>query len=226
MAWLGIIFFFLHGYARACNSSCLDPFNSYLLIPEERRKTFGLSWNRTQVLLLCKWPLWPLDHGSSGRNVQDDSHQLRHRLHWLVSTRVSVEIDSLVRSIDVDSSAVVDVGVDDGVVVAVAVAVTSSPFDIFPPSILPFLSALLLILSLLLHSCRLIRLQQRSKQVCWPPFSVLLFEMSSQILVVELFEHLRFRVWKKISDILGSVTFSPGCPSSWTSRFELSRQLN
>ena len=54
------LFIFLHGYAKACNSSCLDPFNSYLLIPEERRKTFGLSWNRTQVLLLCKRPLWPL----------------------------------------------------------------------------------------------------------------------------------------------------------------------
>ena len=49
--------FFLHGYARACNSSCLGPFNSYLLIPEERRKTFGLCWNRTQVLLLHKRPL-------------------------------------------------------------------------------------------------------------------------------------------------------------------------
>ena len=31
-----------------------------------RRKTFGLSWNRTQVLLLHMQPLWPLDHGSSG----------------------------------------------------------------------------------------------------------------------------------------------------------------
>ena len=34
--------FFLHGCARACKSSCLDPFNSYLLIPEERRK--HLDW--------------------------------------------------------------------------------------------------------------------------------------------------------------------------------------
>ena len=42
------------GYARSYNLSCLDPFNSYLLIPEERRKTFGLSWNQTQVLLLHK----------------------------------------------------------------------------------------------------------------------------------------------------------------------------
>ena len=60
--------FFLHGYATACNSSCLDPFDSYLLIPEEREKTFGLSWNWTQVLLLHKQPLWPLDHGSSGNH--------------------------------------------------------------------------------------------------------------------------------------------------------------
>ena len=35
----------------------IHPFNSYLLIPEERRKAIGLSWNRTQVLLLHKRPL-------------------------------------------------------------------------------------------------------------------------------------------------------------------------
>ena len=29
-------------------------------------KTFGLSWNWTQVFLLHKQPLWPLDHGSWG----------------------------------------------------------------------------------------------------------------------------------------------------------------
>ena len=39
MAWLRI--FFLHGYARSCNLSCLDPFISYLLCP--RRKTIGLE---------------------------------------------------------------------------------------------------------------------------------------------------------------------------------------
>ena len=37
MAWLRIIIFFLHGCARSCNLSCLDPFLSYLLIPEERK---------------------------------------------------------------------------------------------------------------------------------------------------------------------------------------------
>ena len=37
MAWLRI--FFIHEYSRSCNSSCLDPFYSYHLIPEER-KTF------------------------------------------------------------------------------------------------------------------------------------------------------------------------------------------
>ena len=31
-----------------------------------REKTFGLSWNQTQVHLFHKQPLWPLDHGSSG----------------------------------------------------------------------------------------------------------------------------------------------------------------
>ena len=44
MAWLGIIIIlYLHGYARSRNLSCLDPVYSYLLIPEERRKTFDLS---------------------------------------------------------------------------------------------------------------------------------------------------------------------------------------
>ena len=58
--------FYLHCYAKAHNLSCLDPFYSYLLIPEERGKTFSLSWNWTQVLLLHERPLQPLDHGSSG----------------------------------------------------------------------------------------------------------------------------------------------------------------
>ena len=39
MAWLGIIFH-LDGYASERNSSFLDPFYSYLLIPK-RRKTIG-----------------------------------------------------------------------------------------------------------------------------------------------------------------------------------------
>ena len=51
-------YFYLHGYTRSGNLSCPDPFCSYLLIPEERRKTFGLRWNQTQVLLLHKRPLY------------------------------------------------------------------------------------------------------------------------------------------------------------------------
>ena len=42
---------------------------SILFLPpytREEKKTFGLSWKQTQVLLLHKQPLWPLDHGSSG----------------------------------------------------------------------------------------------------------------------------------------------------------------
>ena len=50
-------YFYLHGYARTRNLRWLDPFYSFLLIPEERRKTFGLKWNPTQVLLPCKRPL-------------------------------------------------------------------------------------------------------------------------------------------------------------------------
>ena len=34
-----IIIFYLYGYARSCNLLCVDPLYSYLLIPEERRKT-------------------------------------------------------------------------------------------------------------------------------------------------------------------------------------------
>ena len=41
----------------------------------KREKSFGLSWNRTQVLLHHKQPLWPLDHGSLGtlglHNLED-----------------------------------------------------------------------------------------------------------------------------------------------------------
>ena len=45
---------------------------SILFIPPYTRgekKPFGLSWNRTQVLLLHKQPLLPLDHGSSAKPV-------------------------------------------------------------------------------------------------------------------------------------------------------------
>ena len=52
MARLGIIFN-LHGYAQARNFAVSKSIPTPLvLIPEERRKTFGLSWNRTQVVLL------------------------------------------------------------------------------------------------------------------------------------------------------------------------------
>ena len=69
VAWLGIILllFYLHGLARSHNLSRLDPFYSYLLIPKER-KHIWFELDRTQVLLLHKQPLWPLDHGSSGKN--------------------------------------------------------------------------------------------------------------------------------------------------------------
>ena len=50
-------YFYIHGYARSRNLSYLDPFNSYLLLPEERKNHFGQSWNQTQVLLLHKRPL-------------------------------------------------------------------------------------------------------------------------------------------------------------------------
>ena len=50
-------YFYLHGYARSHNLSRLDPIYSYLLITKERRKTFGLSWNQIQDLLLHKQPL-------------------------------------------------------------------------------------------------------------------------------------------------------------------------
>ena len=43
MTWLGIIllFVYLHEYARSRNLSCLDPFCSYLLIPEERKNIWS-----------------------------------------------------------------------------------------------------------------------------------------------------------------------------------------
>ena len=48
--------FYLPGYERSCNLSCLDPLNSYPYTQGEKRP-FGLSWNQTQDLLLHKWPL-------------------------------------------------------------------------------------------------------------------------------------------------------------------------
>ena len=48
MAWLGIIFFNLHGYARSHNLSCLDQFIFLPYKAKERRKPiwFGLESNR------------------------------------------------------------------------------------------------------------------------------------------------------------------------------------
>ena len=55
MAWLGIIIdCFLHRFASSRNLSCLDPFYSYLLIPEERRNTV---WSELELSLLHKRPL-------------------------------------------------------------------------------------------------------------------------------------------------------------------------
>ena len=34
-------YFYLHGYARSRNLSCLDQFNTYLLIPEERKNIWS-----------------------------------------------------------------------------------------------------------------------------------------------------------------------------------------
>ena len=55
--------FYLPGYERSSNLSCLDPLNSYPYTRGEKRP-FGLSWNQTQDLLLHQWPL---DHSSSGQ---------------------------------------------------------------------------------------------------------------------------------------------------------------
>ena len=34
-------YYYLHGYARSCNFLCLDPFCSYLLIPEEKENIWS-----------------------------------------------------------------------------------------------------------------------------------------------------------------------------------------
>ena len=46
-----IYFYFLHGYARSCNLSCLGPFFSHLLIPEERKN--HLVWAEIQPRSTC-----------------------------------------------------------------------------------------------------------------------------------------------------------------------------
>ena len=67
MAWLGIIFH-LDGYVRAQNSSCLDPFYSYLLIPEEKMNVWselelnpGPLASRSQATALTTGP-WLFGH--------------------------------------------------------------------------------------------------------------------------------------------------------------------
>ena len=46
-----------HGYTRSHNLSCLDLFTfSSSYARGEKEKLFGLSWNRTQILLLHKRP--------------------------------------------------------------------------------------------------------------------------------------------------------------------------
>ena len=59
MAWQGIIFY-LHGQARARKLSCLEPFYSYHIKPEEIRKEFGMSWNlasQATTLTIRSWLL-------------------------------------------------------------------------------------------------------------------------------------------------------------------------
>ena len=64
---------------------------SYLIIPEEREeKPFGLSLNQTQVLLLHKRPLKPLDHASSGIIMEEAINYLE-----LVGSDRSVLLDVL-----------------------------------------------------------------------------------------------------------------------------------
>ena len=53
MGWLGIIIFLLDGYARAYNLSCLDPFYSYLLIPEEKNNIWSELESNPGPLASC-----------------------------------------------------------------------------------------------------------------------------------------------------------------------------
>ena len=54
MVWLGMIFLFFHppGYARIIQFIVTGSIYSYLLCPRREEKPSGLSWNRTQVLVL------------------------------------------------------------------------------------------------------------------------------------------------------------------------------
>ena len=88
MAWLGIIvIFFLHGYTRACKSSCLDPFNSYLLIPEERRKIYVLSRSYRRVNKLKYLNIVYLTLYWHKSRIRTHDHPHTHE--WLVVLRDS-----------------------------------------------------------------------------------------------------------------------------------------
>ena len=68
MARLGILFFIYMDTQDHAIFHVWIHFFVPLYIVGERRETFGLSWNLTQVLLLQKGPLKPLDHSSWGPN--------------------------------------------------------------------------------------------------------------------------------------------------------------
>ena len=55
-----------------------------------RGKTFGLSWNQTQVLLLHKQPLWPIEHGSSATKRKVLSLIPTYCLLWVSAVRINL----------------------------------------------------------------------------------------------------------------------------------------
>ena len=80
MIWLGIILHCI--YMDMQDHSIYRVWIHFIptsLYPR-REKTFGLSWNLTQVLLLHKQPLWPLDHGSSGKIFSKQVGTMKHSL--------------------------------------------------------------------------------------------------------------------------------------------------
>ena len=65
MAWLRIIIIYLHGYSRAHNLSCLYPFCSYLLIPEEKKNWNCISGaNKLKILATVLGSIVICDHRS------------------------------------------------------------------------------------------------------------------------------------------------------------------
>ena len=70
MAWLGIFSFFFFTWLCKITQFIMSGsiYLSYLLC-SRREKPFGLSLNPTQVLLLHKRPLLPLDHASTGQKT-------------------------------------------------------------------------------------------------------------------------------------------------------------